>query len=114
MTEFFAFLAMLIVAHALADYPLQGDFLARAKNPWAPIPGVPWYWAMGSHAAIHGGFVWFVTGVWWMGLAEFVLHTLIDLGKCRGLLDFNEDQFGHLACKVTYAAMAAGMGVAIT
>ena len=32
----------LMVGHALADYPLQGDFLAKAKNRTAPIPGVPW------------------------------------------------------------------------
>jgi hypothetical protein len=33
----------LVAAHALCDYPLQGDFLARAKNRAAPIAGVPWY-----------------------------------------------------------------------
>ena len=25
----------LVAGHALADYPLQGDFLAKAKNPAA-------------------------------------------------------------------------------
>jgi hypothetical protein len=34
---------LLLVDHALADYPLQGDFLARAKNHTAPIPGISWY-----------------------------------------------------------------------
>lgn len=34
---------MLLAGHALCDYPLQGDFLAKAKNRAAPLPGVPWY-----------------------------------------------------------------------
>ena len=35
--------AMMVVGHVLADYPLQGDFLSRAKNRFSPIVGVPWY-----------------------------------------------------------------------
>jgi hypothetical protein len=31
----------LLVAHVLADYPLQGAFLARGKNHRNPIPGIP-------------------------------------------------------------------------
>jgi hypothetical protein len=37
---------LLLVDHALADYPLQVDFLARAKNHAAPIPGISWYQAL--------------------------------------------------------------------
>ena len=50
-------LFVLVVAHFLCDFPLQGDFLAKAKNPEAPLPGVPWQWAMLAHAAIHAGAV---------------------------------------------------------
>ncbi|MFM1977463.1 MAG: hypothetical protein RL145_2309, partial [Pseudomonadota bacterium] len=39
-------LYLLIVAHFICDYPLQGDFLSKAKNLTAPIPGVPWWQAM--------------------------------------------------------------------
>ena len=35
-------LGFLLAAHALADYPLQGDFLSKAKNRFAPLIGVPW------------------------------------------------------------------------
>ena len=28
----------LIAGHCLADYPLQGDFLSKAKNRTAPFP----------------------------------------------------------------------------
>ena len=32
-----------------------GDFLARAKNRTAPIPGFPWWQALTAHAAMHSG-----------------------------------------------------------
>ena len=96
----------LIVAHAVADYPLQGDFLSRAKNREAPIAGVPWYQAMGAHAAIQAGFVWAITGVWWLGAAEFVAHAIIDDAKCTGHISFNQDQALHVACKLAWVALA--------
>lgn len=97
----------LVAAHALADYPLQGDFLSKAKNRAAPIPGVPWYQALGAHAIIHGGAVLTITGSPAMGLAETVLHALTDDAKCKGRLTFNQDQAIHLGCKVLWAAIAA-------
>lgn len=93
----------LVVGHALADYPLQGDFLSRAKNRSAPIPGVPWYQALGAHAIIHGGVVWAITDIWWLGVAELVAHALTDDAKCAGRLSFNQDQAIHVACKAAWA-----------
>lgn len=103
--QFVELLLLLIAAHALADYPLQGDFLARAKNPLAPLPGVPWWHAMGGHAAIHGGFVGVITGVWWLGLLEFVAHFAIDTAKCYGKLDYDEDQATHIWCKLLWVLL---------
>lgn len=60
----------LIAGHALADYPLQGDFLSKAKNRSQPIPGVPYWQALGAHVVIHGAFVAFITGLWWLFFAE--------------------------------------------
>lgn len=109
---------VLLFGHALADYPLQGDFLARAKNRAAPIPGVPWYQALGSHAIIHGGCVFIALAglnaiaAIWCGLAEVVAHALIDDAKCTGKLAsdparaFNIDQALHVACKALWAAIA--------
>lgn len=100
-------LAMLIMVHFICDYPLQGDFLAKAKNRMAEIPGVPWRWAMGAHVAIHGGAVYLVTGYWWLGVMEVVYHWLIDDAKCRGEITFHQDQCLHLLCKVNYVALMA-------
>jgi hypothetical protein len=96
--------ALLVLAHLLADYPLQGDFLAKAKNHTAPIPGVPAGLALLSHAGIHAGFVWLITGSALMGAIELVLHAAIDHLKCAGKITFTQDQWLHFACKCGYAS----------
>jgi hypothetical protein len=98
--------AALVIAHAVCDYPLQGDFLARAKNRTAPIPGVPWYQALGAHALMHGGAVWLLTGSIWLGMAEVAAHCVIDDLKCRGRIGFNADQSLHIVCKALWALTA--------
>jgi hypothetical protein len=96
----------LLTAHAICDYPLQGDFLAKAKNRHAAMPGVPWYQAMGAHAVIHGGSVAAITGIWWLGVAEAVAHFIIDDLKCSEEIDFNTDQILHVLCKVAWLGIA--------
>lgn len=95
----------LLVGHCIADYPLQGDFLARAKNRAAPIPGVPWYQALGAHAIMHGGVVGLITGIWWLGVLEAIAHAAIDHAKCSGKLTFNQDQALHIACKLLWVGV---------
>ena len=97
---------LLCAGHALADYPLQGDFLAKAKNRAKPSPFIPWYQALCTHAAIHGGFVAVITGIWWLGLAEAVAHAAIDDAKCTGRIGFNTDQALHIACKALWLVIA--------
>jgi hypothetical protein len=96
----------LVAGHAVADYPLQGDFLARAKNRTAPIPGFPWWQALGAHAIIHGGFVALITGIWWLFFAEAAIHFVTDDLKCRGKIGLNTDQAIHIACKGAWLAVA--------
>lgn len=95
----------LMVGHALADYPLQGDFLARAKNRTAPIPGIPWQQGLAWHAVIHGGAVGLITGSVWLGVAEAIAHAIIDDAKCRGRIGFNTDQGLHVALKALWVFM---------
>lgn len=102
-------IAVMAFGHAVADYPLQGDFLAKAKNRTAPIPGVPWYQALAAHAAIHAGFVGIITGSFTLGFAEFVAHFIIDDQKCKGRISYNMDQSLHLLCKVVWTAFAVGV-----
>ena len=93
---------LMVAAHALSDYPLQGDFLAKAKNHTAPIAGVPFYQALGAHSAIHAGFVGVITGSIWLGLAEFIVHVATDYAKCDGRISYNTDQAIHIICKAAW------------
>jgi hypothetical protein len=95
----------MLVGHGVADYPLQGDFLARGKNHKAPLPGVPWQQCLVWHAAIHAGAVAFATESVALGCAEFAAHVAIDYGKCDGRYGFNTDQSLHVACKVLWFAL---------
>lgn len=103
LSLFLTVLLTLLFLHALADYPLQGDYLAKAKNRHAPIPGVPWYQAMFGHTMIHAGFVFLATGSIALSIAEMVVHWVVDDNKCAGGLTFNQDQFIHIMCKVFWA-----------
>lgn len=101
----------LAIGHALADFPLQGAFLADAKNRHAdlsqyfgktPPPGV-WVHALTAHSLVHAGAVWVVTGSALLGAIELVLHWVIDYAKCEGWTGFNTDQILHYLCKLGYA-----------
>ena len=47
-----------------------------------------------------------ITGQPLLGLAEWGLHTLIDLGKCQRRYRMGADQGLHLLCKGIWAALA--------
>ncbi len=98
----------LLVGHAVADYPLQGDFLAKAKNAWLPLAGVPWWIAMAAHCAIHAGAVMLVTQRLSLACLEFAVHFGIDMLKCAGCTNFATDQLCHVVCKCIWAIAVAG------
>lgn len=106
-TDHLATLFWLLVAHSMCDYPLQGDFMARAKNPANPMSGVPWLTVMMAHCLIHAGGVALVTGSVAAGVFEFAAHLMIDTAKCRGRIGFATDQAMHAACKVFIACWFA-------
>lgn len=97
---------ILLFVHFLLDYPLQGDFLAKAKNRYDPIPHVPWYQAMGAHSLMHGIAVGFITGSFIFFVLETAIHWWVDDQKCKGELTFNQDQAIHIVCKLIWAVGA--------
>lgn len=105
--SFFEVFAMMAAGHALADYPLQGDFLAKGKNRTNPIHGIPWQHPLAAHSVIHGGFVGVITGSLWLGVAETVAHWFIDDAKCRGRIGYHTDQALHIGCKLIWATVWA-------
>lgn len=101
--------AWMVIGHAVADYPLQGDWLAAAKNPTKrPVAGeVIWPGALFCHAAIHAGAVKLATGSWLLAGAELVMHGYIDWLKCKGHASYNSDQAAHIVCKMAWALCLA-------
>lgn len=107
-------LFLLFAAHALMDFPLQGEFLSHCKNRhWlmrAADPHRPveiWPVCMASHCILHALAVWFITGCIILACVEFFLHCFIDVLKCEGKTGFNLDQALHILCKIGYVAAAA-------
>ena len=103
---FFAFL----IGHALADFPLQGEYLAIGKERGdglekltgvAPLPGM-WIFCLFMHSLIHGGAVWFVSGSALLGFIETCLHGAIDFAKSSRWTNFYFDQGLHVICKLAY------------
>jgi hypothetical protein len=106
----------LLIGHALADFPLQGEYLALFKNRHyvstepGKEPEVVWPYVLSAHAIIHMGAVWMITGSFLLSLLEFVLHWVIDFVKCEGLTNYHVDQFLHMGCKALYVVLIALLG----
>lgn len=106
---------LLLFWHFLADYPLQGDFLARAKDLTSPIAGIPWWQAMFAHCAIHAGGVYLLTGSVVLLFCELVVHAITDMVKCALTSTtscprvrahyFNQDQFIHVLSKAVWVVL---------
>ncbi len=116
-TDFLSALSLLfalVIGHALADFPLQGDFLSHGKNRHLPPPKLAdgkqpppstWAYLMSAHCLIHAGFVWIITGSALLAIAEFVIHFVIDFVKCEGRTSFAVDQWLHIITKAAFVAL---------
>lgn len=99
----------LAIGHAVADFPLQGDFLATCKNRRYLVslndpsrPPAMWLPCMAAHCLIHAGVVWLVTRSCLLAVVEFVLHWALDWAKCQGRTTFVQDQALHYLSKIAY------------
>jgi Protein of unknown function (DUF3307) len=101
----------LLIGHAVADFVLQSDTMARAKLRRSELhathgPGFPpWYYWLSAHALVHSGAVYLLTGSALLGLFEWVLHWLIDFAKCERRITIHQDQALHLLCKAGYCGL---------
>jgi Protein of unknown function (DUF3307) len=101
----FAVFFALAVSHALADFPLQGEYIAKQKTRGSADSRGAWIVALVAHSLIHAGGVWLVTGSMTLGAVELVLHALIDLGKGERKFGLVTDQVLHLSCKLAYTIL---------
>lgn len=106
------FWAMLL-GHALADFPLQGQFLAVGKDRHADLSAITggklwprgmWLYCLSIHSLIHAAAIWIISGSVLLSMIEFAFHWIIDLAKNERITSFYGDQFLHIACKAAYAA----------
>ena len=113
-------LFFLLAGHALMDFSLQTDTIAVCKCRRANHmiqQAVPWYYWLTAHALLHGAAVGLVVamgypGNWNLivgfGLAETLIHWVIDYGKCEKLYNIHIDQGLHILCKLVWWGMLAG------
>lgn len=103
----YAMIVALVLAHLVADYTLQGDNVATGKNRnLDPAKfGVPWYYWMAGHAATQALLVGFICNSMLFGMIEFVLHFVIDTGKCEKKYGIHVDQALHIICKIAYVVL---------
>jgi hypothetical protein len=99
----------LMIGHALADFPLQGEYLASCKNRrWLlklndpNRPSSHWWICMSMHCFIQAGMVWIITQSFVLGMIEWLLHFCIDCIKCNRSTSLFADQLAHSLCKVGY------------
>lgn len=104
----------LVIGHALADYPLQGAFLASTKNRnsdssiffgGSDVPKGAWVHALTAHSLIQAGVVWVITGSGVFAIAEFILHWITDFVRCENWIGFTTDQVVHVACKILFVVI---------
>jgi len=100
--NFFEMLFLLFAGHAIADFPLQTDFIATCKNRNSEGGKSIWRWILGAHSIIHGGIVFLITGSLIFGILETIFHFIIDFVKCDGHTSFDQDQLLHILCKVIW------------
>jgi len=100
------------IGHALGDFVLQTEVMARAKSRHYAAAAERsrdfprWYYWLAAHALVHGGIVFAVSGSALLGCIETLLHAGIDFAKCEHKISFHQDQALHLACKIAYCFAA--------
>lgn len=109
--------AILLLCHFLADFPLQGEYVAKNKSPLSGTP--EWRYILFSHGFIHGGLTLIV--LLYFGVVpmialvvsgiEVALHCWIDARKCRLNLTYLEDQALHILTKAAIALITLTEGI---
>ena len=107
MIESIEIFIKLMLAMAVTDLAIQTEVMAFAKGDTKPtvVQDPPWYYFMGAHSMVNGCGVWLVTGNVYFGVAESVLHFVIDHLKCSHIISSRVDLTLHIGCRVIYAVI---------
>lgn len=96
---------LLMLVHYLADYPLQGEYLAKGKNRFDPNNKDIWFHCLFAHSMIHALLVFAVTGSYIAFIYQAVTHFWIDYDKCKGELTYTQDQLLHTSVMAMIAIL---------
>jgi hypothetical protein len=105
--NFFMLLMWLVFGHYLADFPLQGYFLEKAKNPSTVEGKDIWPHALFAHCMIHAGFVLLFTGSIIAMVVQILTHGITDYWKIKNKLSFGFDQYVHLLVMIGTALIVS-------
>lgn len=94
----------MLAGHYLADYPLQGDFVAREKNKKRAQLNASTY-ILSLHCFIHAFIAYVITESWLVFSIMFFSHYLIDLAKNNEVIDFMTDQILHIVVIVILSGL---------
>lgn len=106
----------LLIAHVIADYPLQTPEMGKYKNkrnqPTPPDnkakPVSVWFAYLTAHAFVHAGLVALVIGVP-LGFALGIFHWIQDYLKCKYQYSPNLDQIIHIIILVGFAVLVVNI-----
>lgn len=87
----------LLCVHALTDFSLQTDAMAKGKNRHVSTSPVGWPYWLTAHVLIAGGGVGLVLGSPLIGALYALSHWVTDWAKCEGRTTIHIDQAIHLA-----------------
>ena len=102
-------LFLLFAGHFLADFPLQGDHIAKTKNrhyspdyiPEGQKPTPIWFYSLTAHAMIQGLMVFLITQRLDLTLYQIITHWVIDFMKCENWINPHIDQLFHYSVLLT-------------
>ncbi len=101
-------LFFLLCGHFIFDFPLQGDTVAREKNPGSTSElqkHVPFYYWAVAHAFSHAFAVALATRSMLCALIELGSHLVIDYLKCKQVFNIHVDQALHISFKLLYVGI---------
>ena len=109
--NWFEIIFILLFLHALGDFALQSDAMAKGKNRNIKPTYIPegqkfkvcWFYWMLAHSLIQGGLIWIIFGNLWICLIEVISHFIIDFIKCENVTNPHHDQLLHLICRISYS-----------
>lgn len=90
--DFFSLLLLYVLfrlKHFACDFLFQSDWMALTKGK----PGREGYRALFTHSAIHGVgtsliTLFFAPALWWLGLVDFVVHSIVD--RIKGYFTYRQ------------------------